>query len=131
MLVWLKVTKFFWTNERGAAVRIEISDLEKTYRDSHGQPVPALRGLNLRVATGDFVAVTGASGCGKSTLLNVLGCLDRPDRGSCRLDGEDVADWPERRRAAFRNRRFGFVFQSFHLLSFSDRAAERRTPVPL
>ena len=99
-------------------MRIEISDLEKTYRDSHGQPVPALRGLNLRVATGEFVAVTGASGCGKSTLLNVLGCLDRPDRGSCRLDGEDVADWPERRRAAFRNRRIGFVFQSFHLLPF-------------
>ena len=99
-------------------MRIEINDLEKTYQDSHGQPVPALRGLNLRVATGEFVAVTGASGCGKSTLLNVLGCLDRPDRGSCRLDGEDVADWPERRRAAFRNRRIGFVFQSFHLLPF-------------
>ena len=99
-------------------MRIDISNLEKTYRDSHGQPVPALRGLNLRVATGEFVAVTGASGCGKSTLLNLLGCLDRPDRGSCRFDGEDVADWPERRRAAFRNRRIGFVFQSFHLLPF-------------
>ena len=99
-------------------MRIEINDLEKTYRDSHGQPVHALRGLNLRVATGEFVAVTGASGCGKSTLLNLLGCLDRPDRGSCRFDGEDVADWPERRRAAFRNRRIGFVFQSFHLLPF-------------
>ena len=99
-------------------MRIEIADLEKTYRDSHGQPVPALCGLNLRVASGEFVAVTGPSGCGKSTLLNVLGCLDRPDRGCCRLDGEDVADWPERRRAAFRNRRIGFVFQSFHLLPF-------------
>ena len=99
-------------------MRIEISDLEKTYRDSHGQPVPALCGLNLRVASGEFVAVTGPSGCGKSTLLNVLGCLDRPDRGCCRLDAEDVADWPERRRAAFRNRRIGFVFQSFHLLPF-------------
>lgn len=99
-------------------MRIEIGDLEKTYRDSHGQPVPALRGLNLSVAAGEFVAVTGTSGCGKSTLLNVLGCLDRPDRGSCRLDGEDVADWPERRRAAFRNLRIGFVFQSFHLLPF-------------
>ncbi len=99
-------------------MRIEISNLEKTYQDSHGQPVPALHGLHLRVATGEFVAVTGASGCGKSTLLNVLGCLDRPDRGSCRLDGEDVADWPERRRAAFRNRRIGFIFQSFHLLPF-------------
>ncbi len=99
-------------------MRIELRDLDKTYRDSRGQPVPALRGLSLRVAGGEFVAVTGASGCGKSTLLNVIGCLDRPDRGSCSLDGEDVADWPERRRAAFRNRRIGFVFQSFHLLPF-------------
>jgi putative ABC transport system ATP-binding protein len=99
-------------------VQIEISDLEKTYQDSHGQSVPALCGLNLRVTTGEFLAVTGASGCGKSTLLNMLGCLDRPDRGSCRLDGENVADWPERRRAAFRNRRIGFVFQSFQLLPF-------------
>lgn len=99
-------------------MRIELNDLEKTYRDSHGQPVPALRGLSLRVAAGEFVAVTGTSGCGKSTLLNMLGCLDRPERGSCCLDGENVADWPERRRAAFRNRRIGFVFQSFHLLPF-------------
>ena len=110
-------------------MRIEISDLEKTYRDSHGQPVHALRGLNLRVATGEFVAVTGASGCGKSTLLNLLGCLDRPDRGSCRFDGEDVADWPERRRAAFRNRRIGFVFQSFHLLPFL--AVRQNVELPL
>ena len=99
-------------------MQIEINDLEKTYRDSHGQPVPALCGLNLRVAAGEFVSVTGVSGCGKSTLLNMLGCLDRPDLGSCCLDGENVADWPERRRAAFRNRRIGFVFQSFHLLPF-------------
>ena len=110
-------------------MRIEISDLEKTYRDSHGQPVHALRGLNLRVATGEFVAVTGASGCGKSTLLNLLGCLDRPDRGSCRFDGEDVADWSERRRAAFRNRRIGFVFQSFHLLPFL--AVRQNVELPL
>jgi putative ABC transport system ATP-binding protein len=99
-------------------MQIEAHDLYKTYRDSRGQPVQALCGVDVHVGAGEFVAVSGPSGCGKSTLLNVLGCLDRPDRGSCRLDGEEVAAWPETRRAAFRNRRLGFVFQSFHLLPF-------------
>ena len=99
-------------------MQIDISELQRTYRDSRGQPVPALSGVELHVSSGDFVAVSGPSGCGKSTLLNVIGCLDRPDGGACRLDGEDVATWPEARRATFRNRRLGFVFQSFHLLPF-------------
>jgi putative ABC transport system ATP-binding protein len=99
-------------------MRIDISDLQRTYTDSRGQAVTALSGLELHVASGDFIAVSGPSGCGKSTLLNVIGCLDRPDGGVCRLDGEDVATWPERRRATFRNRRLGFIFQSFHLLPF-------------
>ncbi len=99
-------------------MQIDAHDLYKTYRDSRGQPVQALCGVDLHVRAGEFVAVSGPSGCGKSTLLNVLGCLDRPDRGSCRLNGEEVASWPETRRAAFRNRRLGFVFQSFHLLPF-------------
>jgi putative ABC transport system ATP-binding protein len=99
-------------------MRIDISDLQRTYRDSRGQSVPALTGVELHVGSGDFVAISGPSGCGKSTLLNVIGCLDRPDGGACRLDGEDVATWPEARRATFRNRRLGFVFQSFHLLPF-------------
>ena len=99
-------------------MQITLQNIHKTYRDSHGQQVPALRGLNLRVAAGEFVAISGTSGCGKSTLLNVLGCLDRPDEGSSSLDGEDVTGWQEARRASFRNRRIGFVFQSFHLLPF-------------
>jgi putative ABC transport system ATP-binding protein len=99
-------------------MQIEAHDLYKTYRDSRGQLVQALCGVDLHVGAGEFVAVSGPSGCGKSTLLNVLGCLDRPDRGSCRLDGEEVASWQETRRAAFRNRHLGFVFQSFHLLPF-------------
>ena len=99
-------------------MRIEISNLRKTYRQSRGESVPALNGVDLHVDSGDFVAVSGPSGCGKSTLLNMIGCLDRPDGGACRLDGEDVSAWPEARRAAFRNRRLGFIFQSFHLLPF-------------
>jgi putative ABC transport system ATP-binding protein len=120
-------------------MQIDVSDLRRTYTDSLGQPVIALNGVELHVAPGDFIAVSGPSGCGKSTLLNVIGCLDRPDGGVCRLDGEDVATWPETRRAAFRNRRLGFVFQSFHLLPFLTvrenvelpllYAAERVSPV--
>ena len=99
-------------------MRVELQAIQKTYTDSHGQPVPALQGVDLRVEPAEFVAISGSSGCGKSTLLNVIGCLDRPDGGSCRLNDEDVSDWPEQRRATFRNRHIGFVFQSFHLLPF-------------
>jgi putative ABC transport system ATP-binding protein len=97
---------------------IDVIALEKTYRDRQGQPVPVLRGLTLHLDPGEFVAVSGKSGCGKSTLLNILGCLDRPDAGNYRLDGQEVGDWPERRRADLRNGRIGFVFQNFHLLPF-------------
>ncbi len=107
---------------------IDAMDLRKTYRDSRGKVVEALRGVNLHVAPGEFVAVSGASGCGKSTLLNVLGCLDRADAGKYRFDREDISDWPERRRAELRNRRLGFVFQSFHLLPFLTVAENVRLP---
>ena len=80
-------------------------------------PVHALRGIDLEVRAGDHLAIVGASGSGKSTLLNVLGLLDRPTGGQYLLDGIDTADLSDRRRAALRGRRIGFVFQSFHLLS--------------
>jgi ABC-type lipoprotein export system ATPase subunit len=97
---------------------IEALDLNKTYRDRQGQPVPVLKGLTLQLAAGEFVAVSGTSGCGKSTLLNILGCLERPDGGTYRFDGQDLSACPERQRAELRNRRIGFVFQNFHLLAF-------------
>lgn len=99
-------------------MRIDLINLHKSYTDSRGQAVSALAGVDLHVSSGEFVAVSGPSGCGKSTLLNVIGCLDAPDSGLCRLDDEEVSTWPEQRRAAFRNRHLGFVFQSFHLLPF-------------
>lgn len=80
-------------------------------------PVIALRGVNLRVRAGEWLAIVGPSGSGKSTLLNVIGCLDRPDEGTYHLDGLDVTTLTDDQRAGVRSRRLGFVFQSFHLLA--------------
>ena len=80
-------------------------------------PVVALRGIDLEVHAGDWVAVVGASGSGKTTLLNILGCLDRQSSGTYWFDGIDVAALTDRQRAGLRSRRIGFVFQSFHLLA--------------
>ncbi len=91
------------------------SGIAKSYRTAAGE-VQVLRGVDLEVAKGEMVAITGASGVGKSTLLHVLGTLDRPDRGSLHLAGEDVLALSEARRCEFRNRTLGFVFQFHHLL---------------
>ena len=94
---------------------IELGAVVKRYAIG-GQTVQALAGVDLTIAAGEFVAVTGPSGSGKSTLLNILGCLDHPDTGSYRLAGEDVAALDDEALSERRNRRIGFVFQSFHLL---------------
>ena len=94
---------------------IEIRDLRKIYAIGE-EPVAALDGVSLDIDEGEFVAIMGASGSGKSTLLNILGCLDTPTEGSYLLDGLEVARRSRRELAVIRNKKLGFVFQSFNLL---------------
>src|SRR5438309_8973117 len=94
---------------------IELHDIYKTYHLGEID-VPVLKGVSLEIPRSDFVALMGASGSGKSTLMNILGCLDRPSSGQYWLDGEEVSQLSSDKRALVRNKKIGFVFQSFNLL---------------
>ena len=94
---------------------LTATNLHKAYR-RHTHQVPVLRGLDLAVNTGEFLAVVGQSGSGKSTLLHLLGTLDRPDQGEVCLDGRRIDNLPGAERDRLRNRTFGFIFQFYHLL---------------
>jgi putative ABC transport system ATP-binding protein len=94
---------------------IDISGITKVFNPGKNE-VKALRGVSLQIHDGEFVSLMGSSGSGKSTLLNILGCLDQPTEGSYKLDGEEVSNISESDISRIRNRKFGFVFQSFNLL---------------
>jgi putative ABC transport system ATP-binding protein len=94
---------------------IELIDISKVYGAGDAQ-ITALDSINLVITSGEFVAIMGPSGSGKSTLMNILGCLDRPTSGRYLLAGEDVSDLSKTQLALIRNRRLGFIFQSYNLL---------------
>jgi putative ABC transport system ATP-binding protein len=94
---------------------IRMDGIQKTYRVGDVE-VPAVRGISLHIRKGEFVAIMGPSGCGKSTLMNLMGCLDTPSAGSYLLDGQEVAGLDDDALSTIRNRKIGFVFQSFNLL---------------
>ena len=94
---------------------IELNEVWKIYRMG-AVSVPALRGISLNVAEGQFLALMGASGSGKSTAMNLIGCLDIPSKGKVLLDGKNIASMPESQLAQIRGRLIGFVFQQFNLI---------------
>jgi putative ABC transport system ATP-binding protein len=112
----------------GRARVVRMRDVHRTYRRG-AVLVPVLRGVELDVEAGEWVAILGPSGSGKSTLLNILGLLDRPNLGSYELEGDDVARLGDTRQAELRNRYIGFVFQSFQLLPRTSAVENVATPL--
>ena len=102
-----------------SSMALEMNDIVKTYA-MESVEVQALRGLSMSLATNEYVAIMGPSGSGKSTLMNIIGCLDTPTSGSYKLEGEDVSALNDNELAEIRNRKIGFVFQTFNLIARSD-----------
>lgn len=95
---------------------IHLQNIEKVYRTDTVQTL-ALNSVSLDVAKGEFLSIMGPSGCGKSTLLNIIGLLDEPSKGEIRIDDQKTANLSDKQLAAFRNKKLGFIFQSYHLIN--------------
>ena len=94
---------------------LKLKDIHKSYQQG-SQEFPILKGINLHVKEGDFLAIMGPSGSGKSTLMNIIGCLDKASAGSYHIEGTDVSDLSENQLSDLRNQKIGFVFQNFNLM---------------
>jgi putative ABC transport system ATP-binding protein len=108
---------------------IDVRQVERTYAVGHDVTIRALAGVSLRIDRGDYVAIMGSSGSGKSTLMHILGCLDLPTAGHYLLDGFDVRDYDEDDLSDLRNRKIGFVFQSYNLVPRTSALANVELPL--
>ena len=107
---------------------LELENITKVYKAGQTE-VPALRGISCRIESGEMVSIIGPSGSGKSTLMNIIGCLDKPTSGQYLLDGTEVSELNDDQLAEIRNKKIGFVFQSFHLLSRTTALANVELPL--
>jgi putative ABC transport system ATP-binding protein len=107
---------------------IELENITKIYRMGKVE-VPALRGVSLNIQQGEMVSIIGASGSGKSTLMNIIGCLDKPTSGRYLFDGADVSRLSDNWLAEMRNKKFGFVFQDYNLLSRASALSNVELPL--
>ncbi len=113
----------------GPGVDVMVAeDLWKVYRLGEID-YTALRGVSFRVRKGEYIAIVGPSGSGKSTLLNIMGALDRPTKGKMMIDGVEISSLNDKKLAELRNRKLGFVFQTFNLLSYMSAAENVETPL--
>jgi len=107
---------------------LELENITKVYKAGQTE-VPALRGISCRIESGEIVSIIGPSGSGKSTLMNIIGCLDKPTSGRYLLDGTEVSELNDNQLAEIRNKKIGFVFQSFNLLSRTTALANVELPL--
>jgi len=107
---------------------LELENITKVYKAGQTE-VPALRGISCRIESGEMVSIVGPSGSGKSTLMNIIGCLDKPTSGRYLLDGTEVSELNDNQLAGIRNKKIGFVFQSFNLLSRTTALANVELPL--
>ena len=108
---------------------IRLSNIEKSFQDGEDRENNVLRGINMEVEKGEFIAIKGPSGSGKTTLMNIIGCLDQATKGTFFLDGQDISACSENEMSDLRLHKIGFVFQSFHLLPRQTALANVEMPL--